>query len=142
MRLHKCFQPDMYKFERDDGSNTVHMKCTAASSVYITDKARRLDLNVSEFATEVMSIEAFVSDFLQAPVRYGGIENKEIIKGVKIPCKYGHVIISITNEHGSRITTFDITSGDTLYVIMELKTVWRTHGYSGLTWVLQSIKKI
>lgn len=142
MRLIKSHQMDMYTFQRDDGTNTVQMRCTAASSVYITDKARRIDLNVSNFAKEVTSIEEFVFDSLHAPVKHGGVHNQEILKGVKIPCKYGHVIIPLTNDRGFRITTFDITPGDELSVVMELKTVWCANGYSGLTWVLQSIKKI
>jgi hypothetical protein len=131
----------MYTFRRDDGTNTVRMQCTAASSVYITDKARRIDLNVSEFGKEVASIEEFVSNSLKVPVMHGGVHDKEILKGVKIPCKYGHVIIPITNDKGCRITTFDIAPGDKLCVVMELKTVWCINDQSGLTWVLQSIKK-
>lgn len=141
MRLIKCPKPDeMYTFRREDGTNTVEMTCTAASSVYVTDKARRLDLNVSAFASEVQEIEAFVSEYLQVPVRYGGVQN-EVLKGVKIPCRYGHVMIPITDAHGYRITTFDITENDSLRVVMELRTVWRAQHFCGLTWVLQSIKK-
>lgn len=133
---------ELYTFRRNDGTNTVRMICKAASLVYDSDKSRRLDLDVSDFAGDVRNIETFVSERLCRPVVYGGVcTMNSVLRGVKIPCKYGHVMIPVTDHEDRRITTFDIDTEHTLEVVMELKTVWCTPSQCGLSWVLQSIKK-
>lgn len=132
---------ELYTFHRDDGTNTVHLKCKAKSSVYITDKSRRLDIEVSVFADEVKRIERFVSERLCRPVSYGICSQTNVMRGVKIPCKYGHVLIPMIDHNNRRITTFDIVQEDSLELVMELKTVWCGESHCGLTWVLHSIKK-
>jgi hypothetical protein len=133
---------ELYKFYRDDGTNTVHLRCKANSSVYITDKSRRLDIEVSVFENEVKQIEQFVSERLGGrPVLYGICSQTNVMRGVKIPCKYGHVTIPVIDHNNRRITTFDIVQEDTLELVMELKTVWCSASHCGLIWVLHSIKK-
>lgn len=139
-RLHTA--DELYAFSRNDGTNKVIMRCRAASSVYIKDKSRRIDLEILRFADEVRAIEAFVFEKLNKPVTHGCVRSESsLLTDVKIPCKYGHVIIPITGSNGQRITTFDISVMDTLDVVLELKTVWATTTHCGLTWVLHSIKK-
>ena len=133
---------ELYTFHRNDGTNTVKMRCIPVSRVYVTDKSRRVDIDVSVFADEVRKIETFVSERLYRPVVYGGMcRTKNVLNGVKIPCKYGHVMIPVTDHADRRITTFDIDTEDTIDVVMELKTVWCTASQCGITWVLKSIKK-
>ena len=143
MRLERVRnRADVYTFRRNDGTNTVRMRCSAVSRVYDADKSRRLDLDVSLFAEEVRNIETFVSERLCRPVVYGGVcPATNLLRGVKIPCKYGHVMIPVTDHEERRITTFDIDTDDALEVVMELKTVWCAEALCGLSWVLQSIKK-
>lgn len=139
-RLHTA--DELYAFSRNDGTNKVMMRCKAASSVYIKDKSRRIDLDILCFADEVRAIEAFVTLKLNKPVTHGCVSvESSLLRDVKIPCKYGHVIIPITGSNGRRITTFDISLMDTLDVVLELKTVWAAATHCGLTWVLHSIKK-
>lgn len=132
---------ELYTFHRDDGTNTVRLKCNAKSSVYMTDKSRRLDIEVSVFADDVKRIEQFVSERLCCPMSHGICSQTNVMRGVKIPCKYGHVMIPVIDHNNNRITTFDIVQEDSLEIVMELKTVWCGKSNCGLTWVLHSIKK-
>jgi len=143
--------PNVFTIYRNTDSHystdpvTVDMICKAASDIYTSPQkpvTRSISLMVFEFSTEVTAIETCVSDkFDNKPLIFPFKDcSQGILQNVKIPSRYGHVCIPLSDETGSQITTFDIKEGMLLNVRLQAKTAWVTQTHCGVSWVLHSIK--
>lgn len=130
---------------RDGSPHMVDIMCVASSDIYYGEdgKGRFIDLDVSDFVDEVQALERYVGTFYDTktkPLVFPTDIGSTILRRVKLPCRYGHVMIPIVDRDGSKITTFDVKKGTSLRVVLQAKSAWCSDTHCGIAWMLHSIK--
>lgn len=128
---------------RNGAPYCVDMECHASSGIYPMGTHRFIDLDVHEFIEEVQALERFVTESCNPKsLVFATDARTRVLQRVKIPCRYGHVIVPLTNHQGSKITTYDVQPGMRLAVCLQGKSVWCTASDCGIAWVVHSIKTL
>jgi hypothetical protein len=125
---------------RDGSPHMVDLLCVASSDIYYGEdgKGRFIDLNVSDFVDEVQELERYVETFYKKPLVFPAMT--DILRRVKLPSRYGHVMIPIVDRDGSKITTFDVKNGTSLRIRLQAKSAWCSDTHCGIAWIVHSIK--
>lgn len=140
------YSKNVVSIYRDGSPHMVDLVCAAASDIYHDPdgkKGRFMDLDVFDFVREVHELERFVESSyndklpLVFPTTGTGLT---VLKRVKLPCRYGHVMVHIEDRDGSKLTTYDVKKGMFLRVALQAKSAWCSDTHCGISWVVHSIK--
>ena len=58
---------------------------------------------------------------------------------VKVPTRYSHIIIPMTDSEQRRITSGQLSPGAEIYIEIQPKTAWEVDGHCGVSWTAGSI---
>lgn len=112
----------------------------------------RVSCLIDKYEDKFLSLTGFPKDTRDYVVELETRVSQDLFKGssfsnpyienlrVKIPTRYSHIIIPMTDSDHRRITSGQLSPGVEIDIEIQPKTAWKLDGHCGISWTAVSIK--
>jgi hypothetical protein len=127
--------------DKNTGKGFVYKgDCISVTSIFTRDKKKYLHINITcpYFLSQLSSLMNDMNDC----VKHKLINEDQIIG--KVPVKYGHIQIPLSNNLDEKIISSSIKPNNKLIVKITATSVWINHdeGVYGINWLFEDIRLI